>query len=182
VRGYFLHLLDAAAASLHFKGRDGAAAAVAEPEEMMGVIHLIAGRHLIACAAIAAGLLLVCGPVWSADPFPFDRELLLDAAPMRPAKRMPSLTVAANGDAIFDLWCKSVSARVDVSDAAIKIEPDALPEALPAMMGAGQCTPQRMRADEDMLAALAQVTEWHQQGGALVLVGPKTLKFRAATN
>ncbi|MBI3703888.1 MAG: META domain-containing protein [Rhizobiales bacterium] len=182
MRGDLPRRLDAAAASLHFRGLDGAAAAAAEPEDMMGVIHLIAGRHLIACAALAAGLLLACGLVWSADPFPFDRELLLDAAPMRPAKRMPSLTVTANGDAIFDLWCKSVSARVDVSDAAIKIEPGPLPEALPAMMGAGQCTPQRMRADEDMLAVLAQMTEWRRQGGALVLVGPKTLKFRAATN
>jgi heat shock protein HslJ len=149
---------------------------------MMGVIHLIAGRHLIACGVIAAGLLLATGPVSSADLFPFDRELLLDAVPMRPAKRMPSLTVAASGDATIDLWCKSVSARVDVSDAAIKIEPGALPEALPEMMGAGQCTPQRMRADEDMLAALTQVTAWRHQGGVLVLVGPKTFKFRVATN
>ena len=148
----------------------------------MGVIHLIAGRHLIACAALAAGLQLASGPVSSADPFPFDQELLLDAAPMRPGKRMPSLTVTANGDATLDLWCKSVNARVELADATIKIEPGPLPEALPAMMGADQCTPQRMRADEDMLATLAQMTAWRQQGGALVLVGPKTLKFRAATN
>lgn len=148
----------------------------------MGVIHLIAGRHLVACAALAAGLLLASGPASSADPFPFDQELLLDAAPMRPAKRLPSLTVAASGDATVDLWCKTVSARVELTDAVIKIEPGALPEALPDMMGAGQCTPQRLRADEDMLAALAQVTAWHRQGGALVLVGPTTLTFRAATN
>jgi len=148
----------------------------------MDVFHLIAGRHLIACAALAAGLLLASGPVSSADPFPFDRELLLDAAPMRPGKRMPSLTVTANGDATLDLWCKTVNARVELADATIKIEPGPLPEALPAMMGADQCTPQRMRADEDMLATLAQMTAWRQQGGALVLVGPKTLKFRAATN
>lgn len=101
---------------------------------------------------------------------------------MRPGKRMPSLTVAANGDATIDLWCKTVSARVELADETIKIEPGLLPEALPAMMGAGQCTPQRMRADEDILAVLAQVTAWCQQGGALVLVGPTTLKFRAATN
>ena len=148
----------------------------------MGVIHLIAGRHLIACAALAAGLLLACGPASSADLFPFDQELLLDAAPMRPAKRLPSLTVAPNGDASIDLWCKTVRARVELADATIKIEPGPLPETLPEMMGAGQCTPQRIRADEDMLAALAQVTEWRKQGSALVLVGPQTLKFRAATN
>ncbi|MBI2713410.1 MAG: META domain-containing protein [Rhizobiales bacterium] len=141
-----------------------------------------AGRFCFACGVIAAGLLLACGPASSADPFPFDRELLLDAAPMRPAKRLPSLTVAPNGEATIDLWCKTVSARVEFTDEAIKIEPGPLPEALPEMMGAGQCSPQRMRADEDMLATLAQMTAWRQQGGALVLVGPKTLKFRAATN
>ncbi len=148
----------------------------------MDVFHLIAGRHLVAFAALAAGLLLVSEPVLSADKFPFDQELLLEAAPMRPAKRMPIITIAENGNAIIDLWCKTVSARVELTDAAIKIEPGPLPEALPAMMGDGQCTPQRMRADEDMLATLAQVTAWRKQGAALVLVGPKTLKFRAATN
>ena len=146
----------------------------------MGVFHLIAGRHRIGCAALV--LLLACGLAVAADPFPFDQELLLDAAPMRPGKRMPSLTVAANGDATLDLWCKSVSARVELAAATIKIEPGPLPEALPAMIGADQCTPQRMRADEDMLATLAQMTAWRHQGGTLVLVGPKMLKFRAATN
>lgn len=141
-----------------------------------------AGRFRFACGVIATGLLLISGPVSSADPFPFDQELLLEAAPMRPAKRIPILTVAANGNATIDLWCKTVNARVELADATIKIEPGPLPEALPAMMGAGQCTPQRLRADEDMLATLAQVTEWRKQGTALVLVGPKTLKFRAATN
>ncbi len=125
-----------------------------------------------------AGLLLSSGFASSAEPFPFDQELLLDAAPMRPAKRLPSLTVAPNGDASIDLWCKSVSARVELSDATIKIEPGPLQEALPDMMSDGQCTPARMSADADMLAALAQVTAWRMQGSALVLAGPKTLKFR----
>ena len=144
-------------------------------------VRLTAGR-LGFVRAVLATLLFTMTFAGAAEQFPFDQELLLDATPMRPAKRMPSLTVAANGNAIVDLWCKSVSARVDVADAAIKIEPGALPETLPEMMGAGQCTPQRMRADEDMLAALAQVTAWRHQGSALVLVGPQTFMFRAATN
>ena len=159
----------------------GAASAAIHSGQKMTFIRLTAGR-LGFVRAVLAMLLFTTTFAGAAEQFPFGQELLLDAAPMRPAKRMPSLTVAANGNATVDLWCKSVSARVDVSDAAIKIEPGALPEALPEMMGVGQCTPQRMRADEDMLAALAQVTAWRHQGGALVLVGPQTLKFRAATN
>lgn len=132
--------------------------------------------------AVVAALLLTATFANAADQFPFDQELLLDAAPMRPGKRMPMLTVAPNGDAAVDLWCKSVTARVDVSDEAIKIEPGPLPEALPAMMGKDQCTPSRMRADEEMLVAIAQVTAWRMQGSALMLVGPTTLKFHPATN
>ncbi len=101
---------------------------------------------------------------------------------MRPAKRVPILTVAPDGNATIDLWCKTVRARVELSEAAIKIEPGPLPEAMPAMMSDGQCTPPRMSADAELLAVLAQVTEWRKQGGSLVLAGPKTLKFRPATN
>ncbi len=149
----------------------------------MNLSRLIAGRHLVLRSAVAASLLLpIAGLATAAGEFPFDRELLLDAAPMKPGKRMPMLTVAPNGDASIGLWCKTVTAHVELSDAAIKIEPGALPEALPEMMGTGQCTPQRMQADQDLLAAVAQVTGWRNQGSALVLEGPKTLKFRPATN
>ncbi len=152
----------------------------------MTFIRLLAGRQISFCRAkviirggLAALLLLLASALARpADGFPFDQELVLDAAPMRPAKRVPILIVAPDGNAIIDLWCKSITARVELSDATIKIEPGSLPEALPEMMGDGQCTPARMQADEDMLAALAQVTSWRKQGSALVLVGPQTLKFR----
>ena len=149
----------------------------------MPLIRLIAGRRIIASAAAAVGLMVEAAHIsLAAEPFPFDQDLMLDAAPMRPAKRMPTLHVAPNGDATVGLWCKTVTARVEVSDAGVKIEPGPLPEALPEMMGNGQCSAQRMQADQDMLAALAQVTEWRSQGSALVLTGPKTFKFRPATN
>ena len=150
----------------------------------MTYLRLIAGRQICRPQVIARGvlasllLLLSSGIGVAADQFPFDQELLLEAAPMRPAKRMPILTVAPDGNATLDLWCKTVRARVEITDATIKIEPGPLPEALPDMMSDGQCSPPRMQADEDMLAALAQVTAWRKQGAALMLVGPKTLKFR----
>ena len=122
-------------------------------------------------------LLLTCGAGCLAEPFPFDQELLLDAAPMRPGKRMPILTVEPNGDAKIDLWCRTVSARIEISDAAMKIEADALPEGQPEMLSAGQCTAERMQADEELLGALIQVTGWHRQGDGIVLEGPKTLQF-----
>jgi hypothetical protein len=136
------------------------------------------------CYALVRGglaailLLLTCGTGVPAEPFPFDQELLLDAAPMRPGKRMPVLAVEPNGNGRIDLWCRTVPARVEISDATIKIEPGPLLERLPEMMSAGQCTPERMQADEELLGALIQVTGWRRQGDGIVLEGPTTLKFR----
>jgi hypothetical protein len=131
-------------------------------------------RHV--AGALLALSFLISGA--AGDEFPFDQELLLDSAPMRPGKRMPILVVETNGDANFDLWCKTVSARVDISGSAIKIEPGPLPEGLPEMLSAGQCTPERIKADEKLLVDLAQVTAWQRENGGIVLVGPTPLKFR----
>ena len=68
--------------------------------------------------------------------------------------------VSANGGATIDLWCKTVQSRVDVSDTAIRVEPGPLPDALPQYMSDGQCTPERMQADQSTLAEMAQVTGW----------------------
>jgi hypothetical protein len=118
----------------------------------------------------------------AAEPCPFGQELLLDAAPMRPGKRMPILTVEANGDARIDLWCRAVPARVEIADMAVKIEAGPLPEELPAMQGTGQCTPERIKADEETLASIVQVTEWRREGDTILLIGQTTMKFRPATN
>ena len=121
---------------------------------------------------------LACGAAAPADQFPFDQEFLLDAAPMRPGKRMPILLVEPNGNAKIDLWCKAVSARIEISDTTMKIEPGPLPEGLPEMLSASQCTPERMQADQELLATLTQVTGWQRESEGIVLLGPTALKFR----
>jgi hypothetical protein len=131
-------------------------------------------------AVAAIFVLSACSSGIAAEPFPFDQELLLDAAPMRPAKRMPLLTVESNGNARIDLWCRTVPARIEMSDTAMKIEAGRLPEGQPEMMSAGQCTPERMQADEELLAVLSQVSGWRRDGEGIVLEGPKTLKFRVS--
>jgi hypothetical protein len=91
---------------------------------------------------------------------------------------MPVLTVEPNGNARVDLWCRTVSAQIEISDTAMKIDAGPLPEGLPEMMSAGQCTPERVQADEELLAELTQITGWRPEGEGVVLEGPKTLKFR----
>ncbi len=142
-------------------------------------IRLIAGRPAFVRGVLAVGAMMLCGtvPGWAASNFPFDQDLLLDAAPMRPVKRVPILNVAPDGNATIDLWCRTVSGRVEVSDATIRIEPAPLPDALPDMMADGQCTPERMQADQDLLALISLMTGWQRNDDAVVLIGPKTLRF-----
>jgi hypothetical protein len=80
-----------------------------------------------------------------------------------------------------------VAARVEVADGAIRVETAALPEALPQYMGGGQCSEARVAADNEMLAALAQVTQWRLHGDGVELRGPDVsglapLLFRASSH
>ena len=148
----------------------------------MTAIRLIAGRPAIAWCVLAAGLLTTWIPSRAAEPFPFDRELLLDARPMPPVKRVPVLLVAPNGAATIDLWCQTVQGGVQLSDGAMRIEPGPLPDGLPRYMSDGQCMPERMQADQEVLTELAQVTGWRAHGDAVVLRGPTTLTFRLSSH
>lgn len=143
----------------------------------MDVLRPTAGRSRLLRGALVALLLLLPAASIAAAEFPYDQTLMLDVARMGRAKRVPMLVVSPNGDAAIRLWCKDVSAHVELSGQAIKIEAGPLPDALPDMMVDGQCVPQRMRADSDMLAVLTQMTHWRVSGDALLLSGQKMLRF-----
>jgi heat shock protein HslJ len=106
--------------------------------------------------------------------FPYDRELLLDARPMKGAKRIPGIEIGARGEATIDLWCNTVRAQLVVVDDTITI--------LTGQKTERQCEPERMRGDEELMAALEQVTNWQFDGDVLTLRGGKSLRFRPATN
>jgi hypothetical protein len=106
--------------------------------------------------------------------FPFDQELLLDTAPMRGSKRIPSIEVLSNGLAMIDLWCASARGRVRVEGPAISIVPHSVAPA--------PCPPDRLQHDADMLSVLTQVTTWRREGDAVVLIGPQTLRYRLSSH
>jgi heat shock protein HslJ len=106
--------------------------------------------------------------------FPFERELVLDASPMRGSKRIPILQFDERGAVSIDLWCASVQGQATVAADAITI--------VPGTADTGQCTPDRAQRDTDLLAALSQVTNWRRSGGTIELVGPTKLRFRLLTN
>jgi hypothetical protein len=131
-------------------------------------------RHLACCALFVLALGVTGHAIASEEAFPFDRELMLDVAPMRGSKRIPMLEIAENGVASIQLWCTSVRAQANVGADSISIVAG---PAAPA-----QCAPERQAGDENLLAALAQVTTWRRRGDVIELLGATTLRFRLMTN
>jgi len=153
----------------------------------MSLMRLLAGRGMLSRSVIAAGLIVLAAAglrlAVAADRFPYDRDLLLDAGRLGRAKRVPILNVAADGRATIDLWCRTVQGRVQLSESGIRIEPGPLPLGLPRYMVEGQCTPDRMQADNDTLAVLAQATGWRRRGDTVMLTtGAQTLRFRVSNH
>jgi heat shock protein HslJ len=110
-----------------------------------------------------------------AEAFPFGRELLLDAAPLRGSKKVPILDIGDGGSAEIELWCNAVKAQLIVAGDTITI--------ITREASARQCAPDRARADEDLLTALSEITNWRMEPSALVLTGgSRTLRFRTQTN
>jgi heat shock protein HslJ len=130
---------------------------------------------LVRVLLAALGLVMLAAPPpVHAEGFPFGRELLLDASPMRGSKKVPILDIGDAGSAEIELWCNSVKAQLVVAGDTITI--------ITGESSARQCAPDRTRADEDLLAALNDVTTWRMERSALVLTGSRTLRFRLPTN
>ena len=106
--------------------------------------------------------------------FPFGHELMLDARPMSGSKRVPVLDIDDDGIVTLDLWCDSVEGQVVVANDTITI--------LTGPKTDRPCSPEQAKGDDDMLAALAQVTNWRRDGDRVEFIGPTTLRFRIPTN
>ena len=128
----------------------------------------------IPVAAVGGAILLCLAPGAFAQPFPFGSELRLDAAPMRGSKKVPVFDIGDDGTAEIELWCNSVKARLVIAADTITI--------ITGEMSARRCPPDRARADDELLAALNQATNWRMEDFALVLSGGQTLRFRVQTN
>ena len=126
------------------------------------------------CAfAIGAALCFPSSPK-AQSAFPYDRDMVFDARPMRGSKRVPILAFSADGRAQIDLWCKRGDGQAAIDGAALTIAV--------GVMNDEPCSPERTQADEDMLAALTQVTGWTLRGDVMTLSGARPLRFRLATN
>jgi hypothetical protein len=108
------------------------------------------------------------------DGFPFEREMLLDVRPLPGSRRVPMLEIVTDGRAQIDLWCRSGPGRVEVMGEKIMF--------ILGPMREEACTPERSQRDEELSAALSQVTQWRIEEDVVVLVGPTELRFRLSTH
>jgi len=126
---------------------------------------------LLACVALVAAIV----PAAANDTaFPFGSELALDAAPPPGTKRVPTIEIDEDGAAAFNLWCARVSGSASVTNDAITI--------VPSKTLSAQCTPERLKDDAALLAALSQVTNWRRSGDVVDFLGATNLRFRLMTN
>ena len=123
------------------------------------------------CVALVLGLLASAA---QAQEFPYDRDLVLDARPMRGGKRVPVLAIDASGQAQIDLWCKRGQGQAVIAGETITI--------IVGAMSDDSCTPERAQADEQMILALSQVTTWSVRGDVVTFSGGTPLRFRAAAH
>ena len=127
---------------------------------------------------IVALAVCVLGGIVAADAaergFPYSSELIMDAKPMRGSKRVPMLVIGAKGETKIEGWCNNVEAQLVVAADTLTILTGASTEQ--------QCPADRMRADEELMAVLVEITHWRRDGDVLTLRGAKTLRFRSMTN
>jgi hypothetical protein len=131
-------------------------------------------KPIRAAAALALLTLAAIPDIARAEEFPFGMEMTLDAARMPGSKRVPDLDIGDNGEVILELWCKGGRGQFSVAGSSVIFVAGALE--------ARSCPPDRAQADDDLLAALSDVTSWKRQGDLVLFIGPKTLRFRINTN
>jgi hypothetical protein len=108
------------------------------------------------------------------DEFPFGFEMTLETRPQPGTKRMPTLEIGDNGEAVLDLWCKSGKGQFSVAGNTVIF--------VPGPMQQRACSPDRAAADDDVITALSEAANWKRQGDMVSFLGTKPVRFRINTN
>jgi hypothetical protein len=127
--------------------------------------------------AISLGLLAAVqniGPARADDGFPFGMAMTMEVARQPGSKRVPNVEIGDNGEAVLELWCKGGKGQFSVAGNAVIFVAGPLEDRA--------CPPARAQADDELVAALSEVTNWKRQGDFVSFIGAKTLRFRLDTN
>jgi hypothetical protein len=127
-----------------------------------------------ALALILAAAALQAVPARAQDGFPFGLEMTLDVARQPGSKRLPTLEIGDNGEAVLELWCKGGKGQFSVAGNTVIFVPGPLEDRA--------CPPARAQADDDLVATLSEASSWKRQGDYVSFIGTKPLRFHLNTN
>ena len=100
--------------------------------------------------------------------------MTLDVARQPGSKRLPTLEIGDNGEALLELWCKGGRGQFSVAGHTVIFVRGAMADRV--------CSPERAQADDDLVAALSEALTWQRQGDLVSFVGTRPLRFRINTN
>jgi hypothetical protein len=127
-----------------------------------------------AMALILAMAAFSAKPVAADEGFPFGFEMTLDAARQPGSKRVPTLEIGDNGEAVLELWCKGGKGQFSVAGNTVIFVAGPLEDRA--------CPPAKAQADDDLVAALSEAATWTRQGDIISFIGTRPLRFRLLTN
>ena len=126
------------------------------------------------CFGVCMLLGAVNASVAQESEFPVDGNLILDVRPMPGSKRVPIMTIAADGKMVLQMWCNQVDGQLVVAGDTLTV--------VTGQPSERSCPTERVQGDAELLDALAGVTNWKRRGDFVQLIGVKTLQFRVPTN
>jgi hypothetical protein len=130
-------------------------------------------KHAALALALAAAA-FGTKPAAADEGFPFGLEMTLEAARQPGSKRVPTLEIGDNGEAVLELWCKGGKGQFSVAGNTVIFVPGPLEDRA--------CPPAKAQADEDLVAALSEAATWTRQGDVISFIGTRSLRFRLLTN
>src|SRR5471032_3113271 len=133
-----------------------------------GILRSAAAALVLAAAGFNAV------PANADDGFPFGSDMTLDVARQPGSKRLPTLEIGDHGEATLELWCKGGKGQFSVAGntvvfVAVQLEDRA-------------CPPERVQADDNLVAALSEAATWKRQGDFVSFLGTRPLRFHLNTN
>ena len=133
-------------------------------------------RPALTCTGLVLAVLASVSSIQARaeESFPFGMEMTLDALPKPGSKRVPDLDIGDHGEVVLELWCKGGKGQFSVAGNTLIFVPGPIEDRA--------CPPARAQADDDLIAALSEVTTWRRQGDLVAFIGSKTLRFRLNTN
>ena len=127
-----------------------------------------------AAAVLLAAAAPTTGQAQTDNSFPFGLEMTLDVGRQPGSRRIPNLEIGDAGEVVLELWCKGGKGQFSVAGNTVIFVARAMENR--------SCPPDRAQADDELIAALTDVSTWKRQDDLVVFVGTKTLRFRINTN